>query len=294
MGVIYRIVTPKNKIYIGQTVCYRKRLNHYRALKCEKQVALYNSLVKYGFDAHVFEILEDNVPAEQLSEREKFWIRECNSFYKDNRKGLNMNRGGGNVWTDEVRNSFGEKFVGEKNPFYGRKHSDETKAYLAKVNAEYNKRVGKRPPKSAYINSAAKTRKAVIVYNEEGNFIAEYNSLTECAKALEVPMGCIKDSVLYGSWIRGKYAVRHKKEDSPFSISVGKIKKAGKRTLYQLVGGSIKEYPSIVEASLELNIPQGTIAWTARRGRTTRSGHFFIYKDLYEKSLRDAGMREAI
>ena len=55
-GVIYKITNPNNKIYIGCTIDFKRRLSEYRRLSMVGQVKLYNSLVKYGFDNHVFEI----------------------------------------------------------------------------------------------------------------------------------------------------------------------------------------------------------------------------------------------
>ena len=59
MTTIYKITNPKGKVYVGQTTNYRKRLNHYRILHCKRQQKLYNSLHKYGFNNHVFEIIEE-------------------------------------------------------------------------------------------------------------------------------------------------------------------------------------------------------------------------------------------
>ena len=45
---IYKITSPNNKVYIGQSVDIEKRLKRYKNLNCKKQSKIYNSLNKYG------------------------------------------------------------------------------------------------------------------------------------------------------------------------------------------------------------------------------------------------------
>ena len=55
-GVIYKITSPSNKIYIGQTSNFKNRMSCYKAAKNKTQVKLYNSLIKYNLEigrAHV-------------------------------------------------------------------------------------------------------------------------------------------------------------------------------------------------------------------------------------------------
>lgn len=56
---IYKITNPKNKIYIGQSwnILERKRvyINNY----CKLQQKLYNSIKKYGWENHKFEIIHE-------------------------------------------------------------------------------------------------------------------------------------------------------------------------------------------------------------------------------------------
>ena len=70
MTGIYKITSPSNKIYIGQSVDINKRLNSYKYLDCKSQPKLYNSLKKYGFENHKFEIIT-SCYEEQLNEFER-------------------------------------------------------------------------------------------------------------------------------------------------------------------------------------------------------------------------------
>lgn len=59
MPVIYKITSPSNKVYIGQSWSWIKRKSIYKRLACKSQKFLYNSLLKYGFENHKIEILKE-------------------------------------------------------------------------------------------------------------------------------------------------------------------------------------------------------------------------------------------
>jgi len=54
---IYKITSPTNRIYIGQSSNIKKRFTNYKSLDCKKQKRLYNSFLKHGVENHKFEIL---------------------------------------------------------------------------------------------------------------------------------------------------------------------------------------------------------------------------------------------
>ena len=82
---IYKITSPSNRIYIGQTVDFIKRKSHYKNLKRNHQIRLFNSIQKYGWENHKLELIEEcNVTL--LSERERYW-QEFYNVLSD--KGLN-------------------------------------------------------------------------------------------------------------------------------------------------------------------------------------------------------------
>lgn len=72
---IYKITSPSNKIYIGQSINIKKRFNNYKCLSCKEQPILYNSLFKHGSKNHKFEIIEE-CSIEQLNERETYWKQQ--------------------------------------------------------------------------------------------------------------------------------------------------------------------------------------------------------------------------
>ena len=82
---IYKITSPNNKIYIGQSVNVERRIFKYKKFKdCKNQFKLLNSFNKYGIENHIFEILEEcNI--ELLNERERYY----QDLYNVIKKGLN-------------------------------------------------------------------------------------------------------------------------------------------------------------------------------------------------------------
>lgn len=70
MTGIYKITSPTNKVYIGQSINIEDRFKYYKRLDCKGQVKLYRSFVKHGIENHVFEIVT-LCYEEQLNEFER-------------------------------------------------------------------------------------------------------------------------------------------------------------------------------------------------------------------------------
>ena len=76
---IYKYTSPSDKVYIGQTTNIKRRVNDYKNFRCKNQTHLYNSFIKYGFENHKLEILEEwnikllNAKVTLLNERERYW-----------------------------------------------------------------------------------------------------------------------------------------------------------------------------------------------------------------------------
>ena len=101
---IYLFISPTNKHYIGQSKDCLHRLKAYHKPSCKSQKAIYDSLVKYGFNQHQYEIihvLNDDEDLSMLNIYEKYYIR----FYRECGKTmLNLTDGGDGVeLTAEVR-----------------------------------------------------------------------------------------------------------------------------------------------------------------------------------------------
>jgi hypothetical protein len=81
---IYKITNPKGKPYIGQSIDIEKRFYVYKRGFGKSQVKRYRSFNKYGYDNHVFEIIEE-CDIEILNDRERYW----QEYYDCINKGLN-------------------------------------------------------------------------------------------------------------------------------------------------------------------------------------------------------------
>ena len=115
-GRIY-VGQKKSNIFLGE-----KYLGSGRALK--------QAIQYYGKESFSVELLEEIDTEELMDEREIYWI----SFYKatDRNIGYNISEGG----------NVNRTFVGENNPFYNKKHSEETRKRwsLVRKGKKYRKR----------------------------------------------------------------------------------------------------------------------------------------------------------
>lgn len=110
-GLIYRLIFPNGKSYVGKTENIKNRMNNYKKLKCKTQPKLYDALIKYGFENVKIEIVESDIPNEILSEREIYHIDRIGSF----RDGYNGTPGGdGILMTEEIKNKI-SKTMKSKN-----------------------------------------------------------------------------------------------------------------------------------------------------------------------------------
>lgn len=149
--VIYKIISPSGRVYVGKASSFTERINHYRNLSCKNQVMLYNSLLKYGFEAHKINIIEvfksDNAYA---SDREIFWISENMSNYSKfpKQRGMNLTDGGegtlGRKATDNQILIIKEAALKrERNPNYIKFRGKHTGQALENIRAAQKKLRGK-------------------------------------------------------------------------------------------------------------------------------------------------------
>lgn len=107
---IYKIVSPKGKVYIGQSVCIEERHNRYKNGKCSHQSKVYSSIIKYGWDNHIFSVLH-KCPKEELNFWEKLYIA---MFDSTGEYGLNIKSGGQeSKVTEESRKKMSDAHKGQ-------------------------------------------------------------------------------------------------------------------------------------------------------------------------------------
>ncbi len=158
---IYKITSPSNKVYIGQSVDIIHRWIAHKSKNKTIKNKLYSSFKRYGIDNHKFEII-CQCDKSELNNLEVYYIELFQCF--DSEYGLNLLSGGGSNITnsqgtrkkisisnkgripwnkglktsDETRRKISENRKGknmkENHPCWGKKRSPETCEKLSKAN----------------------------------------------------------------------------------------------------------------------------------------------------------------
>jgi group I intron endonuclease len=145
---IYKIISPSEKIYIGESINIEKRFKAYNSLCCKKQIKLYNSLLKYGVENHTFEIIEECLQ-EDLNCRERYW----QDYYDVLNGGLNcrLTECGvlKNIMSDETRQKIKDNHAdtsGENCYWFGKKLTQEHKNKISNTRKENGISKGENNP----------------------------------------------------------------------------------------------------------------------------------------------------
>jgi group I intron endonuclease len=89
---IYKITSPDNKVYIGQSVDIQNRWNQYQKYYAENQPKLKASFFKHGIDNHKFEIIHE-CTLDEINGLEMFYINSYKSIDQLN----------ANIGTDKIK-----------------------------------------------------------------------------------------------------------------------------------------------------------------------------------------------
>lgn len=139
LGLIYKYTSKTtNKSYIGKSMKYRFELRQQHHKKdINSPTKFSRAKKKYGYDDFILEIIEDNIPKNLMSEREKYWIKYYDTF----NNGYNSTIGGegGNTYANKTpeemeaikrkiskansgsNNGNKGQFVGPRNVWYGKR-----------------------------------------------------------------------------------------------------------------------------------------------------------------------------
>ena len=56
---IYKITSPTNKVYIGQSWDIKRRWRDYNSVSCKKYPKLHSSIISHGISKHKFEVIHE-------------------------------------------------------------------------------------------------------------------------------------------------------------------------------------------------------------------------------------------
>ena len=193
MAYIYTLSRPDTDeiVYVGRT-CKNldTRLNEHIYDCKRKSTKVYNwikSLLKKGLKPKI-ECIEECTCIESL-ENEKFWILYL-KFLGFNLKNLTMGGDGSYFISEEQRKEFSKKVSGKNNPFYGKKHTEETKKLISergkgrKMPESHKKSCRERmknyKPTQETIDKISEKHKIKInQLTLEGEYVASFDSLKE-------------------------------------------------------------------------------------------------------------------
>ena len=262
MGFIYKITNTINgKVYIGQTIrdinCrWSEHLRHaYNQNDHEYETHLYRSMRKYGKENFSIQQIE-KCNIEDLDEREIFWIDFYRSY--DENYGYNMTLGGSGTRRLEYDEIFARYDSGEslaeiaEHMHIGRSNLTQ----ILKGYESYN-------CNDAWERSKKYLRKkkgsAVVQYDLDGNFIAEFESAKEAELLVEKSsrqniMKCCKAK----RGTSGGFQWRFKNDPPPERCQCTTEPKV----VYQmdLTLNVINVFPSIYAASLKTGIQRDCIS----------------------------------
>jgi group I intron endonuclease len=181
---IYKITNPNGKIYIGQSVRLQYRKNQYKNLNVSQQPRIYNSIKKYGWENHLFEIIEE-CSIEYLNEQETYWKQ----YYLDQVKGdwryvlfCGMYDNGNGPLSEETKRKISNALKGRQTPWSIPQATAMGKANKGKTRTLYFKN-----------NVRLNNSKPVLQYDKQGNFIKEWECGYDAARYLNKPNGAISE-----------------------------------------------------------------------------------------------------
>ena len=189
---IYKITNPKGRVYVGQSINIEKRHKNYQTLvNCESQSKLYNSLVKYGFCEHIFEVVEE-CSVEDLNTRERHW----QDFYNVLIEGLNCR-----LTTTKDRSgkcskeSIQRRVANTDYMLIQQKRALNTNYEKRTANTDYTKRTHntnyssfqeRKVANTDYDAIAKKNSKPIYQYTKEGIYIREWDSIRQAGECLKL------------------------------------------------------------------------------------------------------------
>lgn len=141
---VYCHIHPDGRKYVGITK--QENLNHRwsRGNGYRYNKYFYRSIKKVGWDSFKHIILAKNLTLNEAYKLEMFFIQKYKSYIR--KYGFNLAMGGlSNIPNKEAKEKMRKnatRLFGKDNPFYGKKHTQETKKLISQ-NHDYSKQSGR-------------------------------------------------------------------------------------------------------------------------------------------------------
>lgn len=190
--VIWCSVT--GKYYVGvtsQKYAYTRISQH----KKGKKQFVDKELKRIGCKHCDWWLVQENIPANLISEREQYWVTFFDCVYP---KGYNKTCGGINkiIVSEDTREKIREialerDMSGENNPMYGKHHTDEAKAAIsAKMSGENAPMYGK-PPSNKGVPASPETRAKLseLRQGENNSFYGKHHTEESKEKNRQAHLG---------------------------------------------------------------------------------------------------------
>jgi group I intron endonuclease len=130
---IYIIVSPTNKVYVGQSLDLRTRIESYKRLWQKSDRPVIKSIIKHGIENHTIEEIE-YCDQELLNEREIYWEQYYRSL---GFRMLNASPCGNSHFnrsnSEETRQKLRLSKLGERNHFYKKEFSEDHRNKISKA-----------------------------------------------------------------------------------------------------------------------------------------------------------------
>lgn len=287
---VYKHTSPNNKVYIGITQMNPEyRWNHGKGYI--KNQYFYRAIQKYGWDNFEHEILYEGLTKSEACNKEVELIALYDSTNPE--AGYNISLGGelgnlGLIMSDEVRKKISEATKGERNPMFGKHHTEETRIKIGQ-NREYPKGedhpwFGRELPE----NIIEILSKSVIQLDKKGNFIAEYRSEAEAERQTGINSAKISLCCNHKRSSAGGFMWLFKDEYNPDNTAYRYIRQTTGRPVVQLSldGVFINKFPSMKVASEETGVSYH-IRDCCRYRRKSCGGFKWMFEDEYIAWLKE-------
>lgn len=285
---IYKATNIINgKSYIGKTNDIKSRIwQHLR--RYEREDCLFHrEMEKYGDDNFSWDVLETTDTEEKAVELEKKYIQEYNTIKPF---GYNMNKGGvgGHNSRPVVCLEFDGTYVKRYDSAGDAKKDgfNDSDVLLCCKNKQSRCKDKMFMFEDEYLENGAKTyqkpqfgkTKSIVQCDEQGNMIAEYDSVNQASKSTGILRTRISSAISGLSKHAGGYIFVYKEEFPIKDISVYSVKKKGRKVAQVDIKTNeiIKVFDRIADAGRELNVNYKAIHKVVDKEDRTAYGYKWI------------------